>query len=176
MTKPDERVRAREDAEAKRKADLAAAIERMDDVELGLLASKNGVDIGGLTARADIVAAVEMKLDDDAKAAADAQALADIEADQASEIADEEDGRDATAKIVRRLNTEFCRDVPQAAREGSFEPEDGGAFSGEYPVKDGRYRVVGSEWLFDFRKKRLALATRAAAANKFGGKGVIHIH
>lgn len=176
MTKQDDRAKAREDAEAKRKADVTAAIERMDDVEVGLFAEKNGVDLAGLSTRVDKVAAIELKLDADAKAAADAAAIADIEADQADDIAAEDDGRDATARIIRRLNSEFCGDVPQAAREGGYEPDEGGAFSGEYPVKDGRYRVVGSEWLFDFKKKRLVSANRASAANKFGGKGVIPIH
>jgi hypothetical protein len=74
------------------------------------------------------------------------------------------------------LNAEFCRDIPQEGRHGSFEPEeDHPRFGGDYDVPNGKYRVAGSEWLFLIHKKKLQGAERATEANKWGGKHVIAI-
>lgn len=166
-TTPSEQV-----AEKQRKADLAAEIERKDDVELRMFAQQIGVtDVEKITARKDLVAAVELKAEVDA--AAGRQAIRDMESEEASSVAGQDDKRLPTARILRALNAEFCRDIPQEARAGGFEPGDDDArFGGDYDVPDGKYRVLGSEWVFEIRKKKLAGAARATEKNHYGGKDV----
>lgn len=159
-----------------RKHDLAAKLKRMDVTELKIYAEKTGVDISSAPHRDDIVAAIELKEENDAKAAAAQKAIEDDEAAQARAIKDETDQRGPIERRIRALNGDFCRDVPQEARGGSFEPgEDHERFGGEYDVPDGRYRVTGSEWLFDIEDKRLARAQRATEQNRFGGNKVVAI-
>lgn len=162
--------------EEARQHDLAAKLKRMDVTELRLYAEKTGVDLSSAPHRDDIVAAIELKEENDAKAAAAQKAIEDDEKAQGEKIRDEADQRGPIERRVRALNAEFCRDVPQEARAGSFDPgEDHARFGGEYDVPDGRYRVVGSDWLFDIADKRVAGAQRATAQNNYGGKNVIAI-
>ena len=171
----DEKMTAAEIvAEKKRKADLAAEIERMDDTEIKMLAERVGVDPAATPARKDLVAAIELKAEADA--AAGRQAIRDMEAEEGTAVADEDARRGPTARIVRALNADFCRDIPQDGRGGSFEPEEDDArFGGDYDVPNGKYRVTGSEWLISIHKKKLMGIERASEANKYGGKHVIPI-
>lgn len=165
---------AEQAADKQRKTDLVKAIERMDDVELGLFAKQIGVDPAQHPGRKDLVAAVELQ--DEANAAAGRQKLRDMEVAAAKDIADEDTRRPPVSRIIRALNAEFCRDIPQEGRGGRFEPDDGDLrFGGDYAVPDGKYRVVGSEWLFEIRKKMLVAAELASEKNRWGGKGVIAI-
>ncbi len=161
-------------AEKQRKADLAAEIERMDDTELKMLAQRMGVDPAATPARKDLVAAVELKAEADA--ALGRQKIREMEAEEEASIANEDTRRPASARIIRALNAEFCRDIPQDGRGGSFEPEEGDPrFGGDYDVPNGKYRVTGSEWLISIHKKKLMGIERASEANKYGGKHVIPI-
>lgn len=166
-----------EEIETTRKTDLKASLGRMDDVELGLCATQRGIDPRKFTKRDDLIAAIELQAEDEANSAASKKKIEQDEADQAKSIASEEDQRTGTAKIIRALNAEFCRDLPHEARSGSgFEPEEGHPrFGGEFDVPNGRYRVSGSDWLFDIKGKRLAGVERATEQNKFGGKKVIAV-
>lgn len=160
-------------AEKQRKADLSVQIERMDDVELNLFAKRIGVEPEKMK-RADLVAAVELKAEADA--ADGRQAIRDMETEEGEFVANEDVNRPASARIIRALNFEFCKDIPQAGRAGSFEPDsDDPRFGGDYDVKNGKYRVSGSEWLFLINNKKLISAERATEANKYGGKAVIAI-
>lgn len=166
---------AEQSAEKQRKADLSLQIERMDDTELGLFAKHVGVDPEKMS-RQDLVAAVELKAEADA--AAGRQAIRDMEKEQGEAVANEDVNRPAASRIIRALNVEFCRDIPQEARAGGFEPEDDHDRFGagaSYDVPNGKYRVAGSEWMFTIHKKRLMSAERATEQNKWGGKHVIPI-
>ena len=161
-------------AENQRKTDLAGEIERKDDVELKLFAGRVGVDADKYSVRADLVAAIELKAEADA--AAGRKALKDMEDEEALKVAGEDDARPPQARVLRTLNAEFCKDIPQDGRHGTFEPSDGDIrFGGDYNVPNGKYRVAGSEWVFDIQKKKLVSAIRASEQNKYGGKGVIAI-
>lgn len=161
-------------AEKQRKADLALQMDRMDDTELKLFAVRVGVEPDKTPARKDLIAAIELKAEADA--AAGRKAIRDMDEEEAKRVADEDDKRPAASRILRSLNAEFCRDIPQAGRAGSFEPEDDDPrFGGDYEVPNGKYRVVGSEWTFLIAKKKLVSAERATEGNKYGGKGVIAI-
>lgn len=166
---------AEQASEDQRKADLAGDIERKDDVELKLFAVQLGVpDADKIAKRADLVAAIELKTEADA--AAGRKALRAMEAEEAASVAAENDKRPPSSRVIRALNAEFCRDVPQEGRAGSFEPDDGHPrFGGGYDVPDGKYRVTGSDWVFEIRKKKLAAAVMATEANRYGGKGVIAV-
>lgn len=161
-------------AEKRRKADLAAEMKRMDDVELRLLAARVGVAADDTTKRDDLIAAIDLKAEADA--AAGRQKIRDIEAEEGKTVEEEDAKRPATSRIIRGLNAEFCRDIPQEGRSGSFEPdEDHPRFGGDYDVPNGKYRVAGSEWLFLIHKKKLQGVERASEANKYGGKHVTEI-
>lgn len=165
---------AEQAAEKTRKAELAAEIERMDDTELALLAKRAGVDPAAFPKRPDLVAAIELKAEQDA--ALGRQALRDMDEGENRKVLAEDDRRAPTARILRALNAEFCRDIPQEGRAGSFAPDDGDVrFGGEYDVPDGKYRVGGSDWVFEITKKKLAGAVLASEANRYGGKGVIAV-
>lgn len=165
---------AEQRAEKRRKADLSAQIGRMDEVELGLFAQQVGVDASKTPAREDLIAAIELKAEVDA--AAGRQALRDMEAEETVSVADEDSRRPAASRIIRALNAEFCRDIPQEGRHGSFEPdEDHPRFGGDYDVPNGKYRVVGSDWLFLIHRNKLQGAELATEKNNYGGKHVIAI-
>lgn len=156
---------------------LAEKLEKMDDTEIKLYAQQQGIDVAKVTDRAGLVAAIEQKASEAAAAAVAAKKLQDDEAAQAASIAGEEDRRSATDKVIRALNADFCRDVPPAARSGgTFEPDEGDPrFGGDYDVPNGRYRVVGSDHLFDVKGKKLVAVHRASAVNKWGGAKVVAI-
>lgn len=159
-------------AEKQRKADLAAELERKDKVELGLLAKKIGVPgHDKLHTRKDLIAAIEEKADADA--AAGRQKIRDMEAEEGRFVAGQDDSRPQSSRVLRALNAEFCRDIPQEGRAGTFEPEDNDArFGGDYDAPDGKYRVVGSDWIFEIKGKKLASAIRASEQNRYGGRDV----
>lgn len=80
------------------------------------------------------------------------------------------------------FNADFCRELPQDprsgqhAKDGHYTQVEGDKFDGrEFPVPDGRYRVAGSEWVFDFEGGAFIEAMRATAANEFGGPDVIAV-
>ncbi len=165
---------AEQQAEKQRKADLAAEMARMDEVELKLLAARAGVEADKYPKREDLIAAIELKAEADA--ATGRQALRDLEEEEKNSVATEDDRRPPATRIIRALNAEFCSDIPQEGRGGSFEPdEDHPRFGGDYDVPNGKYRVSGSEWLFLIHKKKLQAVERATEANKYGGKHVIAI-
>jgi hypothetical protein len=172
---PEKMTAAEQQAEKQRKQDLAAEIERMDDVELRMLAVRIKVpEVDKLTARKELVDAVESKAEADA--ALGRQAIRDMEAEEDGKVSSEDARRPATSRILRALNAEFCRDIPQEGRGGHFDPgDDHPRFGGSYDVPDGKYRVTGSEWVFEIKKKKLAGALQASEANKYGGKGVIAV-
>lgn len=172
----NDKTKAAEAAEAKRKADLHAHLERKDGVELGLFAKEQGIDLTGVTATDDMRATIELHMEAEAKKAAADAAIRDMEAGEARKIAREAGGRDDTANTMRTLNALFCRDVPQGARAGSFKPaQDDALFGGEYDVPNGKYRVAGSEWVFEIKNDKLVNAVRATQQNQYGGKGVISV-
>lgn len=172
----DKTKAAAEAAEAKRKSELHEELKRKDAVELGLFAKEHGIDLTGSTTPEDMRAAIELHMEDQAKKAAADQAIKDMEADQAKKIAKESGSRDDTAKTMRALNTLFCSNVPQDARAGSFKPEKGDeVFGGDYDVPNGKYRVAGSEWVFEIKNDKLVGAVRASQRNDYGGKGVISV-
>lgn len=154
--------------------DLAAEIAAMDDTELGMLAKRAELDATQYKSREDLVAAIKEK------AAADYTA-GKIElrkmVEEENRAADAQvANRSASARAVAGLNFNFCRDLPEEARSGSFSPIEGdAAFGGEYAVPNGRYRVVGSEWIFEIRGKRLVSAFVANASNNWGGDKVVQI-
>lgn len=172
----DEKLTAVEQAAEKaRKADLAADLARKDPTELKLLAQQIGVvDADKIEKPEDLKAAIELKAEADA--AAGRQRIRDMEAEEAESVGDEDANRPSTSRIIRALNAEFCRDIPQEGRHGSFEPDgDDPRFGGDYDVSNGKYRVVGSEWLFLIHRKKLQAVERAGDVNKYGGKYVIAI-
>ena len=80
------------------------------------------------------------------------------------------------------FNADFCRGPPQDpksgqhAKDGIYTQVEGDKYDGrEYPVPDGRYRVAGSEWLYDFEGGLFIEAVRASAQNEYGGPNVIAI-
>ena len=167
-------TRAEKAAEKQRKADLAAEMERMDDNELKMLAQRAGVDASQHPERKDLVAAIELKAEADA--AAGRAAIRDMEEQEGQSVANEDVNRPESSRIIRALNAEFCRDIPQEGRAGSFEPdEDHPRFGGDYDVPNGKYRVTGSEWLILIHNKKLMGIERATEANKYGGKHVIAV-
>lgn len=160
--------------EKTRKEGLAAAMARMDDTELKLLALRAGVEADKYPKREDLIAAIELKAEADATLGR--QALREMDEREAAAVSVEDSKRPASARIIRALNAEFCRDVPQAGRHGSFEPdEDDVRFGGDYDVPNGKYRVSGSEWLILIHKKKLQGIERATEQNNYGGKHVIAV-
>lgn len=163
-------------AEEKRKKDLHAELGRKDAVELDLYAKHLGIDIADAKTVEDKRAAIELHAEEQAKAAASEALIKHMEAEQGRKVAREDDSRDDAAKTVRQLNALFCRDIPQDARSGSFKPgKDDALFGGEYEVANGKYRVAGSDWVFEIRNRKLVNAVQATQANQYGGKGVISI-
>lgn len=165
---------AEQSAETKRKDELAAAIAAKDDVELKLFAKELDVpDVDKLSERKDLIAAIELH---EEKVAGEHRArLRKMEDDEAAKVNGADDKRAPDAKAIRALNAEFCRALPEGSRSGQFEPGDDARFTGDYSVKDGKYRVAGSDWVFEIRKGRLLRATRATPENGYGGKGVVAV-
>lgn len=169
-------VKAAEAAEAKRKADLSADLERKDDTEIALYAAQIGVTVTADMKRPDIVAAIELKAEDDAKSAASAAAIKAMEDEEAAKISAEALGGDAASRVIRRINASFCADIPQEARAGGFEPEeDHERFGGSYDAPNGTYRVLGSEYLITIKGKRIARIEKATLQNNYGGKSVVAV-
>lgn len=163
-------------AEEKRKKELHAELARKDKVELDLYAKQHGIDLGDAKSVDDKRTAIELHAEDQAVKAIGEQRIKHLEDEQAKSVRTENDDRDDTAKTMRQLNALFCRDIPQPARAGTFKPEkDDALFGGDYDVPDGKYRVAGSEWVFEIRKQKLVNALQASAANQWGGKGVIPV-
>jgi hypothetical protein len=162
-------------AEKARKEGLAAEMASMTDEQLADLATRAEVDAKAYPKRKDLIAAIELKAEADA--AVGRQALREADEAQKKAVEDEDARRPAPSRIIVQLNAEFCRDMPEAARSsGAFEPDDGDPrFGGDYNVQNGKYRVVGSDWLFLIAGKRLVSAERATEANKWGGKAVIQV-
>ncbi|MCD0419484.1 hypothetical protein LOC51_19895 [Rubrivivax sp. JA1024] len=149
----------------------------MSDADLLALAQSIGVDVfkgdaSGLS-RDDLIAAIE--LHEEAQVEAAAKQLAADEAAQAASVAREAGDRSPSDQVIRRLNADFSRDVPQAARSGEFDPAGDPRFGGEYDVPNGRYRVVGCDWVFQIKSKKLASVLEASPANKWGGKSVVMV-
>ena len=160
--------------EKNRKEGLAAAMARMDDTELKLLAARAEVEADKYPKREDLIAAIELKAEADA--AIGRKALREMDEQEATAVSAEDSKRPATARIIRALNAEFCRDIPQEGRHGSFEPdEDHPRFGGDYDVPNGKYRVSGSEWLILIHKKKLQGIERATEKNNYGGRHVIAV-
>ncbi|MFT0876003.1 hypothetical protein VRZ08_05540 [Rhodopseudomonas sp. G2_2311] len=136
---------------------------------------------------ANVEAAAKQKAADEAakdeaaakqKAAEEAaKKLVDDEAAQAAKIAAEDSGRSAVDRVIRRLNSDFCRDLPEGARSGDYDADADRdqRFSEPYEVPNGRYRVAGSDWVFEIKSKKLVSAFRATDANRWGGKGVVSV-
>lgn len=76
---------------------------------------------------------------------------------------------------IRDLNRRFCAKLPEAAAKGGeYQPQDGDALARlELDVPDGTYRLVGSDWFYIVKNRRLARAALATRANKYGGPKVI---
>ncbi len=72
---------------------------------------------------------------------------------------------DAQARaVLPELNAKFCAALPQEARGGHYTPAAGDGYEGQmFHVADGSYRVIGSDWIFSFRK---GLLTSAVAVNR----------
>ena len=165
---------AEQSAEATRKAGLAAEMAEMDDAQLADLARRAEVDASAYPKREDLIAAIELKAEEEA--AKGRQALREMDEQERLAVSNQDSKRSATSLIIRALNAEFCRDIPQEGRGGSFEPEgDDPRFGGVYDVKNGKYRVAGSDWLFLISGKRLVSAETATEKNGWGGKAVIAI-
>lgn len=171
----DDMTDAERAAEQTRKAELAAEMQQMDDAQLAELAKRAEVDAKAHPKRDDLIAAIELKAEADA--AEGRRAMRDADEKQKAAVEQEDAKRSEPARIIRALNAEFCREIPEAARaSGAFEPDDGDPrFGGDYNVKNGKYRVVGSNWLFLIAGKKLVSAELATEANKWGGKAVIPI-
>jgi membrane protein involved in colicin uptake len=155
-------------AEAERAAALMKELGALSDAELQKRAEDLKLDVSKCKNRDEVEAAIE-KHEHDAAGKARLEAMKRAEAD-----ARDREPSD-TAKVLHRLNHDFCRDIPQEGRGGTFVPDDGSEFSGSYFVPDGTYRVVGSDWLFVIKGRKLAQAMTATAANKYGGKDVIEV-
>lgn len=163
-------------AEEKRKKELHAELARKDAVELDIYAKELNIDISEAKTLEDKRAAIELHAEDEAKKAIAEARIKHMESEQGKSVASEDEKRDGAARALRQLNALFCRDIPQSARSGSFQPrEDDALFGGDYEVPDGKYRVTGSEWVFQIRKKKLVDAVQATAANKYGGRDVIAV-
>jgi hypothetical protein len=68
---------------------------------------------------------------------------------------------DAVAQTIGRFDREFCAALPDAARLGDFAPaDDDERFAAPVGVPDGKYRRTGSDWVFEFRRRRLVNAVR----------------
>lgn len=163
-------------AEEKRKKNLHEELKRKDATELKLYAQQHSFDLSGAETVADMRAKIELLAEEVAKKAATEEEIKHLEDEEMRKIAREGGDRDQVNKDLRALNALFCSAVPQAARDGSFEPEKGDpVFGGEYEIPNGKYRVVGSEWVFEIRKGKLAGVVRAAPQNGYGGKDVIAV-
>jgi aminopeptidase N len=154
--------------------DLAAEIAAMDDTELGLLAKRADVDASKYPKRDDLIAAIKEKASADF--AAGKVELREMAESESQRVMATEEARPASARIIRALNASFCRDMPEEARAGAYEPTaDEGEFGGEYAVANGIYRVLGSEWVFEIKGKRLIRAFNARPENKWGGDKVVQV-
>jgi hypothetical protein len=148
----------------------------MDDVELGLLAKRAEVDAAAYADREALAVAVKAKVAADFVAGKLAlHKMVEDENTKADAVLVGQERGDSA--IIRRLNAEFCRELPEGVISGSaFEPaEDHPRFGGEYAVADGRYRVVGSDFVFEIAGRRMAQAFAATRANAWGGGKVIAI-
>ncbi len=159
------------DAEAARIEALLQELSALSEADLAKRAGVEGVDPKKYKTREELVAAVEAKISDEIGKVR----LAEMEKAEA-EAAKMASSLDNVSRVVRALNAEFCRDIPQEGRGGAFEPEeDHPRFGGDYNVPNGKYRVAGSEWMFLIHKKKLQGAERATEANNWGGKHVITV-
>lgn len=81
----------------------------------------------------------------------------------------------AQAAAVRDFLADFCRDLPQEARGGLYRAVKGDRFAAtRVLVPDGRYRVMGSDWVLGFERGKFLDAVRAVPPD-FGGAGVVEI-
>lgn len=127
-------------------------------------------------AAAEKEAADKAATDAAAKEAADKAAAVEQTKREEREAADRRKSPSLVERAVAKFNVEFCRDLPQSARGGGFEPGDDPRFAGEFDVPDGVYRVAGGEWLHTFKGGRYTGSARATEANRWGGDKVVSVN
>lgn len=180
--------------------ELAAEISTMDGVEIGILAERAQVDAEKFPERAHLEAAIEEKARADfIKGKVELREMTETQNKRADE---EDRKRTAEARVLHALNREFSRIVPATLhmfvmpelpenptqedlrREklmqrmighwvGSYCPPRGDpSFGGEYAVPNGKYRVAGSPFIFEFKSRRLVEVRAANPDNDFGGEDV----
>lgn len=118
----------------------------------------------------------ELTADEKAKLAKDRLAQIDREDEAASQLEPKQELGKDEARTVRQFVAAFSARLPNgAAQQGAIVADDNDPrLAGEFAVPDGRYRVVGSDWIVVFRKHRFAGA-ELARPPLFGGKNVIPV-
>lgn len=139
-------------------APLRAALTAMSDDDLKTFAAANRVDISTATSREAIEAAIVVAAEANAKAAYDAEAAKPVPKGAKLDRVQTE--------TVRRVWTRFSANVPYKAQSsGRFEAtEEDLTDERNHGVPDGRYRVLGADWILIFDGGWLVEAEKATTA------------
>jgi hypothetical protein len=161
---------------ADRLNDLRAELAKLDDKDLLNAAIDLNVSIDPTDTRDErefAIASARIAADEQAAAAAAEAAAKEKEQAAREAFYKTKEGRAQRAKdeaqardrAVRAVNAGFIRAVPRPALSAGAHAVDPDSAEGraEYPVPDGGYRVVGSDWVMQFKGGRWVAADLAHA-------------
>lgn len=75
----------------------------------------------------------------------------------------------AQADALRAFNADFTGNLPElAAKSGHYDAQPDDRFRKRIPAPDGRYRVLGSDWVIAISRGKFLDAARVAPP-EFGG-------
>lgn len=167
------------DKSAMRRADRVAEfrdiLSKMDPDQLKRAVAETNVQLAGDESREEIEFAVA-----DAAATAEeveearlaAERLAAEEKAKREEFYQTKEGRKQRAideraardTAIRSVHAGFIRALPSSARmQGTHQVAPDSIAAGDHPVPDGRYRVLGSDWVMSFKDGKWASADMAHA-------------
>lgn len=156
-------------------AELRASLEHYEEPALQKIAAEMKLDLGECDTRedrifliadtewsrcdAEIKADAERKLREEEKARR--EAFYQTKDGKKQRAIDEAAARD---NAIRRVHGGFIRSLPSSARmQGTHQVDPASSAAGDHPVPDGRYRVLGSDWVMSFKDGKWASADLAHA-------------
>lgn len=161
--------------------ETAAKLRDMNADQLKQYAADNKVDVSKAESADDVrqllLEDAENKLSPGEKDQLRKARLDEADAQDRAAAAKRKPDLSEVERTVVRINLEFCRDIPQSGRGGTFTVEKNDPrFGGDYAVPNGTYRVAGSDWLYTFRGGRFVSAHLATPENRWGGEKVISVN
>lgn len=136
-------------------APLEAQLKAMSDQDLQKYADENKIDVSKAGSREAAEAVIVVAAEE--KARAEFDAAADKPADRGPEL------DKVQAATVRNVWDNFSRNVPYGAQSSGYHdlPDDQRKDAPDHGIPNGRYRVLGADWIMIFEDGRFVEAEKA---------------